>query len=103
MVFALLEWINVFLCLANDCVVTLYVDELFIFGTCINIANYRKCFLAFNSDMKVWMKLMFYLGVTIIRCETGLMLKLEHYVERLFKKFGHHDINPMSTPYDTYT
>lgn len=27
----------------------------------------------------------------------------ERYVERLHMKFGHHDVNPTSTPYDANT
>lgn len=43
------------------------------------------------------------LGIQIRRCESGLMLMQEHYVERLLEKFGHHDVNLVSTLYDAKT
>lgn len=43
------------------------------------------------------------LGVKTMRGESGLMLRQEHYVDRLLKKFGHDDVNPMSTPYGANT
>lgn len=83
--------------LANDFViVTLYFDGMLNVGTCITI-------LASNYDMIYRWANVIVVGVKIIKCETDVMLMLEHYVERLHKKFGHHNCNPMGTPYDVNT
>ncbi|OMO54671.1 Integrase, catalytic core [Corchorus capsularis] len=88
----------------NDCVIiSLYVDDMLIFGTCIDVVNETKRFLTSKFDMKDMGEANVILGVKIIRCDGGLMLTQEHYVERLLKRFGHFDVKPMSTPYDTTT
>ena len=43
------------------------------------------------------------LGVKIIRKGDAIMLSQEHYVEKLFKKFGHYDVTLVSTSYDANT
>ncbi|OMO89770.1 Integrase, catalytic core [Corchorus capsularis] len=82
---------------------SLYVDDMLIFGTCIDVVNETKRFLTSKFDMKDMGEANVILGVKIIRCDGSLMLTQEHYVERLLKRFGHFDVKPMSTPYDTTT
>jgi hypothetical protein len=43
------------------------------------------------------------LDIKIIRRDNGIMLTQKHYVEKLFKKFGHFNMTLMSTPYDAST
>ena len=59
--------------------------------------------LSINFDMKNMGEANVILGVKIIRCNSGLMLTKKHYVKRLLKKFGHFDVQVMSTPYDANT
>lgn len=82
-------------------IISLYVDDMLISGTCIDVVNKIKCFLAFKFDMKDLGEVKVILGIKIIRCDSGLILTQEHYVERLLKRFGHFDIIPVSTPYDS--
>lgn len=37
----------------------------------------------------------------ILRNESGILLSQEHYVEKILKKFGHLEDDPLSTPYDS--
>ena len=43
------------------------------------------------------------LGMKITRMGDSIMLSQEHYVEKILKRFGHFDVKPVSTPYDSNT
>jgi hypothetical protein len=81
-------------------IISLYVDDLLIFGSSMNIVHSTKHFLASKFDMKDMGEASVILGIKIVRSNNGIMLTQEHYVEKLLKKFGHFDVTPVSTPYD---
>ena len=88
----------------NECVIiSLYVDDMLIFGTCLNIVLSTKQFLVFNFDMKNLGEANVILGIKIIRNDSGIMLSQNHYLERLLKKFNNYDRTPICTPYDAHT
>jgi hypothetical protein len=43
------------------------------------------------------------LDIKIIRRDNGIMLTQKHYIEKLFKKFGHFNMILVNTPYDAST
>ncbi|XP_071933566.1 uncharacterized protein [Coffea arabica] len=81
----------------------LYVDDMLIFGTSLDIVNSTKYFLSSNFDIKDLGEAKIILGVKIIRKGDGIMLSQEHYTERLLRKFENYDVTPVSTPYDANT
>ncbi|KAK6151926.1 hypothetical protein DH2020_014561 [Rehmannia glutinosa] len=88
----------------NECVIiSLYVDDMLIFGSNLDLIYKTKEFLASNFDMKDMGEASVILGIKIIRKNNNIMLTQEHYVEKLLKKFGHFDVKPVSTPYDANT
>jgi hypothetical protein len=88
--------------LNDECVIiSLYVDDMLIFGTCIDIVIKTKNFLSSKFDMKDMGEASVILGVKIIRKGDSITLSQEHYVEKLLKKFGHYDVKSMSTPYNS--
>ena len=84
-------------------IICLYVDDMLIFGTSMNVINETKNFLASNFDMKDMGEANVILGIKIVRCDDGLILSQEHYIEKFLKKFGFFDCKPVSTAYDTNT
>ena len=87
-----------------DCVIIcLYVDDMLIFGTTLEVVCETKSFLASKFDMKDMGEASVILGVKIIRKGDSIMLTQEHYVEKLLTKYGHSNVTPVSTPYDANT
>ncbi|KAL6319947.1 hypothetical protein AAG906_037023 [Vitis piasezkii] len=85
----------------NTCVVTfLYVDDMLIFGTSLEVVCETKKFLGSKFDMKDLGEAEVILGIKITRTPNGLKLSQEHYVEKILRKFEHLDNKPVSTPYD---
>ena len=88
-------------CTDKKCVIiALYVDDILIFGTSLNMVHSTKRFLASQFDMKDMIEAKVILSVKIIRMGDSIMLSQEHYVEKILKRFGHFDAKPMSIPYD---
>ena len=85
----------------NTCVVIyLYVDDMLIFGTSLEVVCETKKFLGPMFDMKDLGKTEVILGIKITRTPNGLNLSQEHYVEKILRKFEHFYCKLVSTPYD---
>ena len=85
----------------GECVIVcLYVDDMLIFGTCINIVSRTKLFLGSKFEMKDIGEVSVILGVRIIRKGNSILLSQEQYIEKLLRKFGYYDFKSMSTLYD---
>jgi len=85
----------------GECVIIcLYVDDMLIFGTCIDIVSRTKLFLGSKFEMKDMDEANVILGVRIIRKGDSISLSQEQYIEKLLRKFGYYDFKPVSTPYD---
>ena len=85
----------------NTCVVIfLYVDDILIFGTSLEVVCETKKFLGSKFDMKVLGEAEVILGIKITRTPNGLNLSQEHYAEKILRKFEHFDCKLVSTPYD---
>ena len=91
-------------CTGKECVIiTLYVDDMLIFGTSLSVTYSTKRFLASQFDMKDMGEAKVILGMKIIRMGDSIILSQEHYVEKILKRFGNFDAKPVSTPYDANT
>jgi len=85
----------------SDCVIIcLYLDDMLIFGTCIDIVFRTKLSLGSKFEMKAMDEANVILGVTIIRKGGSILLSQEQYIEKLLSKFGYYDFKPLNTPYD---
>ena len=82
-------------------ILCLYVDDLLIFGTSLDVVHDAKHFLASNFDMKDLGEANITLGFKIHRDNDCITLSQSHYVEKILKKFEHFDMSPMSTPFDS--
>ena len=80
--------------------ISLYVDDMFVFSTSMNVVYNTKYFLAFKFDMKDKSEVSVILGIKIIWKDNGIMLTQEHYVEKLLKKSSRFDMTYVSTFYD---
>jgi hypothetical protein len=85
----------------NSCVIVcLYVDDMLILGSNLDVVNSTKKLLNSKFDMKDMGKADVILGIRIQRIDNGYVLTQSHYVEKVLKKFGHFDSNPAVTPFD---
>ncbi|CAH9068398.1 unnamed protein product [Cuscuta epithymum] len=84
-------------------IICLYVDDMLIFSSNIELINETKSFLASKFDMKDLGEAKLILGIKVIRKDDGIILSQEHYAEKLLKKFGHFDVKPVEIPYDSST
>ena len=85
----------------NSCIIIcLYVDNMLISGTNLQVVINTKSFLRSKFDMKDLRKAKVFLGIKITRTLNGLNLFQEHYIEKILKRFEHIDCKPVSTPYD---
>ena len=85
----------------NTCIVIcLYVDDMLIFGTSLQVVCETKKFLGSKFDMKDLGEVEVILEIKITRTPNVLKLSQEHYVEKILRKFEHFDCKPVSTPYD---
>ena len=76
----------------NTCVVIcLYVDDMLIFGTNLEVVCETKKFLGSKFDMKDLGEAEVILGIKITRTPNGLKLSQEHYVEKILRNFEHFD------------
>ena len=83
----------------NNTCCHLYVDDMLIFGTTLQVVCETKKFLGSKFDMRDLGNTKVILG---IRITTTLRIKLsqEHYVEKILRKFEHFKYKLVSTPYD---
>jgi hypothetical protein len=81
-------------------VLCLYVDDILIFGTNINVINDVKSFWSQHFDMKYLGEAYVILNIKLIKDEGGITLKQSHYVDNILSRFGYSDCKPSPTPYD---
>src|SRR5438128_5634069 len=81
-------------------ILCLYVDDILIFGTNIDVINEVKSFLSKSFDMKDLGEADVILNIKLIKDESGITLLQSHYVEKVLSHFGYMDSKPSSTPYD---
>ena len=81
-------------------ILCLYVDDILIFGTNIDVINEVKSFLSKSFDMKDLGEADVILNIKLIKVENGITLSQSHYVEKVLSHFDYIDSKPSPTPYD---
>ena len=80
-------------------VIYLYVDDMLIFGTSLEVVCETKKFLGSKFDMKDLGEAEVIIRIKITRTPNEIKLSQEHYVKKILRKFEHFDCKPVSTPY----
>jgi hypothetical protein len=81
-------------------ILCLYVDDILIFGTNIDVINEVKSFLSKSFDMKDLGEADVILNIKLVKDENGITLLQSHYVEKALSRFGYIDGKTSPTPYD---
>ena len=86
----------------NECIIVcLYVDDILLFGTNIEIINETKSFLKRHFEMKDMGEASVILGVKLTQSTDGITLSQSHYIEKsILEKYGYSNCRIASTPYD---
>ena len=59
-------------------IISLYVDNMLVFGTSMNVLHNTKCFLASKFDMKDMGEASVILGIKVVGRDNSIMLTQEH-------------------------
>nr|CAD41297.2 OSJNBa0020J04.2 [Oryza sativa Japonica Group] len=82
-------------------ILCLYVDDILIFRTSLNVIEEVKDFLSKSFEMKDLGEADVILNIKLLRGdEGGITLVQSHYVDKVLSRFGHNDCKPAPTPYD---
>jgi hypothetical protein len=81
-------------------ILCLYVDDILISGTSLDVINEVKTFLCRSFDMKDMGEADVILSIKLIKGENGITLTQSHYVEKVLSHFGYKESKPSPTPYD---
>jgi hypothetical protein len=81
-------------------ILCLYVDDILILGTNIDIIHEVKSFLLKSFDMKDLGEADVILNIKLIKEDSGITLSQSRYVEKVLSRFGFMDSKPSPTPYD---
>jgi hypothetical protein len=81
-------------------ILCLYVDDIRIFRTSLDMINEVKTFLCQSFDMKDMGDADVILNIKLIKGENVITLTQSHYMEKVLSHFGYKDSKPSPTPYD---
>ena len=82
-------------------ILCLYVDDILIFGTNLDLIKEVKDFLSRCFEMKDLGVADGILNIKLPRDDNGgITLLQSHYVEKVLSRFGYSDCKPSPTPYD---
>ena len=82
-------------------IISLYGDDLLIFGSNLHVINETKNMLRSHFDMKDIGEINFILGMKITKTCDGIYLKQSHYIEKILKKYNYHNCKHVVTPFDS--
>ena len=81
-------------------IICLYVDDMLIIGSNIEMIKTTKKMLNSKFDVKDMGVANVILGIKIFKTSEGYTLSQSHYVEKILSKFGKYDNRPAMTPID---
>jgi hypothetical protein len=82
-------------------ILCLYVDDILILGTSLDVIKETKDFLSNNFEMKYLGEADVILKNKLLRKgDGGITLVQSHYVEKVLSLFGYSECEPAPTPYD---
>jgi hypothetical protein len=82
-------------------ILCLYVDDILIFGTSLDVINEVKAFLSQNFDMEDLGEADVIPSFKLIKGENEITLTQSHYMEKVLSHFGYRYNKPSPTPYDS--
>jgi len=87
----------------NLLILAIYVDDLFVTGTNLNMIKRFKFEMSKNFEMSDLGRLTYYLGIEVKQEESGITINQEAYARRILKEAGLHNCNPTHIPMDPGT
>ena len=81
-------------------ILCLYVDDILIFGTNLEVVEDTKFYLSKKFDMKDLGEAYVILGMKLKRTSQGISLSQSNTIEKMLRKFEYYECKPVSTPYD---
>jgi len=81
-------------------ILCLYVDDILIFGSNMQMINDIKYFLSQNFDMKDLRQVDLILNTKILKNDDGYVLSQSHYIEKILEKFYDLNYQHVFTLYD---
>jgi hypothetical protein len=82
-------------------ILCMYVDDILILGTSLDVIKKTKDFLSNNFEMKDLGEADVILNIKLLReGDGGITLVQSHYVEKVLSRFGYSECEPTPTPYD---
>jgi hypothetical protein len=86
---------------ARGVILSLYVDDIIILGTSLDVIKETKDFLSNNFEMKDLGEADVILNLKLLReGDGGITLVQSHYVEKVLSRVGYSECEPAPTPYD---
>ncbi|KAL2231171.1 UNVERIFIED_CONTAM: Retrovirus-related Pol polyprotein from transposon TNT 1-94, partial [Sesamum indicum] len=80
-------------------ILCLYVDDILLIGSCLDIITETKSFLKNKFEMKDIGEANVILGIKLTRSTDGIAISQSHYVEKIIEKFGYQNSRIDKTPY----
>jgi hypothetical protein len=77
----------------------LYVDDLVIIGSNVNLILDLKKQLAYTFERTGIGLLHFFLGIEVLQMDNGIFISQPKYVLNILHEFGMEDCKPCATPY----
>jgi hypothetical protein len=81
-------------------ILCLYVGDILLFGTSLDVINEVKTFLCQSFNMKDLIEADVILNNKLIERENEITLTQSHYVKKFVSHFGYKDNKPSPTPFD---
>jgi hypothetical protein len=81
-------------------ILCLYVNDILIFGTSLDVINEVKNFLCQSFNMKDMGDVDVILNIKLIKGENAITLTQSHYMKKVLRHFGYNDSKPFPTLYD---
>ena len=79
-------------------IIAVYVDDLFVTGTSLEVINNFKTEMSSRFDMSDLGKLSYYLGIEVIQQNEGIVLNQRRYALKILEEAGMEDCNMVHTP-----
>ncbi|KAG7570069.1 Glycosyltransferase 61 [Arabidopsis thaliana x Arabidopsis arenosa] len=81
-------------------IIAVYVDDLFVTGTSLEIIKEFKKEMSSNFEMSDLGKLTYYLGIEVTQSNEGIVLNQNRYALKILEEAGMKNCNPVRTPMD---
>ena len=86
----------------DDCIVlSLYIDDILMFGSNIGIINETKLFLCSKLEMKDMGVANMTLGLKLSKSVDCMVISQSHYIEKILERFEYTKCRPVKIPYDS--